>query len=279
MKLYRYLNISRGLQALEKGKLHLSTIDRYNDPFELLPQAKSIDLIVAALKEENMPDIMKTETGKQLAKEFEKDGLIDDATALITTGALALVSPLVAFSLYGLYALLSRGDQTPESIRLGLFLRRFLPFLKDCKCCCFSEVKDNILLWSHYTGGHKGIAIHFSDNLDYWRSIQFKKMNYSYFRSELPNKDTNFNDYVWDLLTTKARCWRYEKEVRLICMDKNRRTVNIHPESVKEILVGAKCAPDDILNVLNIRNEKYPHAKVLQAKVSNDEYELIFEEI
>lgn len=107
MELYRYFKIKRGLQTLRNGKMHMSTLDRFNDLFELLSQTNYVDKIVSNFKKENLKDIVDTKIGQELAKEFEQQGLINDADALITTGAIALISPLIAFSFFGLYSLLS----------------------------------------------------------------------------------------------------------------------------------------------------------------------------
>ena len=50
-------------------------------------------------------------------------------------------------------------------------------FLTQIGCSCFSEVRDNILLWSHYADGHKGICLEFDTSFPIFAKV--KEVKYS----------------------------------------------------------------------------------------------------
>jgi len=88
--------------------------------------------------------------------------------------------------------------------------------------CCLSKVYDSLLMWAYYSC-HKGICIGL--NLDaVLRCCQRKFLGLMYpYPAEVKYRDIHqkpdyFNDLPsWnDLLTTKAKEWEHEQEVRLI---------------------------------------------------------------
>ncbi len=84
---------------------------------------------------------------------------------------------------------------------------------------CFSERADDILLWSHYGGGHRGFCLGFDTN-----TPLFAKAYPVTYASDLPAMT------LTDLLSaskaastawlrsvlTKAPCWSYEREWRVV---------------------------------------------------------------
>lgn len=91
--------------------------------------------------------------------------------------------------------------------------------------CCLSKVYNSLLMWAYYNN-HKGICI----GLD--KEALLKSCNYKYFglmfpfaeevkyKDMLPKPDYFKDHPSWiDLLTTKAKAWEHEQEVRLITKD------------------------------------------------------------
>lgn len=80
---------------------------------------------------------------------------------------------------------------------------------------CFSEVKDNLLMWSHYSLGHQGYCLEFDTSFD-----PFTKAFQVEYRSEFPKLNVlkvlqGKQDMLRPLLYSKSSCWRYEKEWRI----------------------------------------------------------------
>ena len=91
--------------------------------------------------------------------------------------------------------------------------------------CCLSKVYDSLLMWAYYNN-HKGICIGL--NLE----AVLKFLNYKFigltppyavevkYKDILPKVDYFLDFNSWnDLLTTKAKSWEHEQEIRLITKD------------------------------------------------------------
>ena len=77
---------------------------------------------------------------------------------------------------------------------------------------CFSENVDNILMWSHYSDGHRGFCLEFDTSFyPFSKAIQ---VHYSEFLPSLHPADDEI--LLAPLLTTKSIGWSYEKEWRVI---------------------------------------------------------------
>jgi hypothetical protein len=82
--------------------------------------------------------------------------------------------------------------------------------------CCFTEIVDDLLMWGHYADSHRGFCLEFDTTLE--PITKAKPVNYSY---SFPNLDigkiaNGEHEQVLDLVLTKAACWQYEKEWRVL---------------------------------------------------------------
>jgi hypothetical protein len=82
---------------------------------------------------------------------------------------------------------------------------------------CFSRSWAEPLLWGHYADKHKGIALGF----DVPDGDKYHELRYRKARLPRPTGRILDTDDVDDLLLTKFRAWRYEKEHRCICLLRN----------------------------------------------------------
>ena len=77
--------------------------------------------------------------------------------------------------------------------------------------------KESILMWSHYTESHKGCVMEFDlDISGMYRStahVLHKPIEVIY-SDERVKGEVGEKEYI-DLLSTKAKCWEYEQEVRV----------------------------------------------------------------
>src|SRR5262249_46903341 len=84
---------------------------------------------------------------------------------------------------------------------------------------CLSEKPDNILMWSHYSDGHRGMVIGLDTDLFREGGESFRvnypenneRVEYKPFRSP---GDSEFETYLKELPRTKGLNWAYEKEWR-----------------------------------------------------------------
>ena len=88
--------------------------------------------------------------------------------------------------------------------------------------CCLSKVYDSLLMWSYYNG-HKGICIGLNKGA-VLRCCHQRYMGFVFpfaeevkYKDILPKPDYFKEHSSWTyLLTTKAKVWEHEQEVRLI---------------------------------------------------------------
>lgn len=107
-----------------------------------------------------------------------------------------------------------------EEIRNDLYIQlktEFIKYREEIAVTCFSEVNNSKLMWAHYADNYKGFCIEYnfakSDDIEFQRGIG--KVIYT---DERPCEDAceHYGQYEKLLLSTKAKCWSYEREWRSV---------------------------------------------------------------
>ena len=102
---------------------------------------------------------------------------------------------------------------------------------------CLSETPDDIIMWSHYADGHKGLVLQFDkDRLEsygYCKKVEYYK-DYPTLRDLNESKLSN-EGMTKLFLLRKANHWSYEAEWRMIINIINGQRIVKFP---KEILIG-----------------------------------------
>lgn len=144
----------------------------------------------------------------------------------------------------------------------------------DLKICHFNKLKvasfsliyNEVLMWSHYADEHKGICLIFDKDLlngdnSYKEShlvvdfVKAKKVIYG-----LPEKlKVRFENEVSKLpikylnssIFKKLKCWKYEKEYRILYKDTfstnlNGINLNFNKKALRGIIFGEKCMNADV---------------------------------
>jgi hypothetical protein len=120
---------------------------------------------------------------------------------------------------------------------------------------CLSEEWDNILMWSHYAINHKGFVVGFNTEHPFFKDCEFelKSIDYSNKRPSSLVRD----NYIKNLIYTKADVWTYEKEWR-ICKDilqadkvisQDVYLFEIPIDAIVCVYLGAKMSDEDKRNV------------------------------
>jgi len=163
---------------------------------------------------------------------------------------------------------------------------------------CFSEDGKNILMWSHYSDGHKGICLAYdvssfanlskTYNITEAALFPVRYQNESQDLIDLTKKffTQNFDPSVkltpqenicltWKTILTKACCWRYEREWRLVYKftnppQKSDRLISLRPS---HIYLGAKIAEDDEAALRKCAKEH--GIPINKMQMSDDGFELI----
>ena len=163
---------------------------------------------------------------------------------------------------------------------------------------CFTEDCSNILMWSHYSDGHKGICLAYdvssfaslskTYNITDGALFPVRYLNKSQDLIDLTKKyfTHNFNPlvkltpqeeicFMWKTILTKACCWSYEREWRLVYRLPNPpkesdRLLSLRPS---HIYLGAKIAEDDEAALRKCAKEH--GIPINKMQISDDGLELI----
>jgi hypothetical protein len=166
----------------------------------------------------------------------------------------------------------------------------------------FTEVIDNILMWSHYGDSHKGMAIEFDPKHSFFTSIQ--RVRYT---SQRPNLRQEYPEIMAPELYFKSDQWMYEKEWRLVKSNPmrdciwNTDTKSIDPvlspssslspsqllmsrvpaEAIRSVTFGCMVGRDEIDQIISaIMNiPELTHLQFKHIELNPDRYELVIKSI
>lgn len=141
---------------------------------------------------------------------------------------------------------------------------------KETKVCCFSQINDSILMWSHYADGHKGVCLEFDVTKDPSVFCTLQKVvyqpEYSISNYLLDSKNTILN-----MLKIKSQDWQYEHEYRVIRPQETCNKIYYKPEALVSIIFGCNCPRQDITNITRIIGSRVKYKKCV---LDNDYYKV-----
>ena len=147
--------------------------------------------------------------------------------------------------------------------------------------CCFSELNDNMLMWSHYANSHSGILITIDPNFSKNEILLVMPVNYVRERPkvELPRENPSelSEQIVQKILYSKAECWDYEKEWRIISLRKH-GVIKFPPNIVSSITLGAKITGADRKAVIEANLKRKTPLQINQAHLADNEFQIVIEE-
>jgi len=119
---------------------------------------------------------------------------------------------------------------------------------KNYGVACFSEDFDNILMWSHYADGHKGLCLEFDTN--YIPFDDVSKVHHVKYRNAYPviSPVAFLTEPIESLtpLITKSEEWCYENEWRIILQQPERTEFIYDPKALTAIYFGCSMLKEDI---------------------------------
>lgn len=90
--------------------------------------------------------------------------------------------------------------------------------------CCFSLSSNNTLMWSHYAENHKGVCLEFDLEIGDIEILHEDKVGIlgkvDYDRKEKINYLKDKDEALFKLFCSKNKDWEYEKEARIVLLDK-----------------------------------------------------------
>jgi len=126
----------------------------------------------------------------------------------------------------------------------------------ELRLCSLSKVRDNQLMWSHYTDGQRGVAIglRIVDTQVTVRPIQYNGL------ASIRNQDFNDQTAI-EILSHKLEVWNYEEEVRAFVRDKHFIDVRI-----EEVITGVAMSNADFGFVRELIERINPEIRIIKAE-------------
>lgn len=247
LSLYKYESFTaQSLQNLKDQVVYFGSPLNFNDPYDCA--------LSPSIKEPSDIDV------ERIRKHYLKDPQLNAITRseFEMTSTAALKNTLVRIG----------KNVLEEEIKKFLSIRGV---------SCFSEMKENLLMWSHYGDHCKGFCLEFSTLVDPFQKT--RRVNYT---QEMPVVDIVpmlcDEDYgqVLDLYCTKAIDWAYEKEWRAI-HTKAGTAYTYESKALTGIFLGPDmpfAAVEIIALVVAGQNE---HVQLWQGKRSKTKFSVEFE--
>jgi hypothetical protein len=189
-KLYKYRGYSaRILTMLSSNELYFAASDSFNDPFDCRAR-KDFEFI-------DDDDFIE----KWSVLERNRKGItIEDAKSNLKVIASDPVKK-------GQYI----KEQSNEFQKI---------VLQSFGICSFSEVNNDILMWSHYSDSHYGLCLEFkrspTNTLENAQPITYPNDDDFPYIDYWPDNEEELLSEVEKIILTKSRHWGYEKEWRII---------------------------------------------------------------
>lgn len=277
--LYRYRSISQhSLSEIRSGKIWLSSPLEFNDPFDSYFTTSNYALPT-----------------KELLKILSSPPRIftDEDLAILQDSA---NQPEALFEMF-LKKEAEKTNAEVESIRES-YMKAYWAgrevgfkdildvFRSGIGVACFTELPDNILMWSHYADNHQGICLEYrvsypepKNDFDRCRDAYFhinthpvvytdSMADYSYKLFS----DAEFS--IRDMIVaacTKSRSWEYEKEWRLI-NNQEKKSPQLPFRRPHRVILGARISDENLQKVRSAcKSMKIPTAK---ASLSGREFDL-----
>jgi hypothetical protein len=156
--------------------------------------------------------------------------------------------------------------------------KKFQERKDSTRISCFSKIYDSLLMWSHYSDKHKGACIEFSkDKLtkSFTMDFQVCDVNYSSF-IESKNISVFREEAIRHWISSKAKEWHYEEEIRFILGSDPDEFQKIPMNSIQRIFLGCKTTKEEkeLIEALVFDELKYHWIEIYDMEISTIEYKL-----
>lgn len=236
MRVFKYCG-PFGANILTEGRIRVSQAHLLNDPFELSPLVDpskyTMDRAISFLRQDDQVEEWyrkegpsKGFTNKKRYRRWYLANLRERAAALM--------------------------PNVPKNVEAAR--ARFAEtFSQHWRLFCVSLTPVSILMWSHYAKEHTGIVIEFDFSEQPFRSLGEKwilPVQYSDSRvlfDYKPNNHAGFIRSMVSVVSTKAKAWEYEQEVRAVfpstaCSSDG--FIGISPRAVKRVILGCRATSE-----------------------------------
>ncbi|MEQ8683641.1 MAG: DUF2971 domain-containing protein [Imperialibacter sp.] len=149
----------------------------------------------------------------------------------------------------------------------------FNQILNHYGICCFSKVKHELLLWSHYAESHRGVALGFDFEILKKKYKQFDDVDY--------NNDPHIFDIndvdnsIAKTILRKSTNWKYEEEIRFL-MERS-KSVAFDMSALVEVNFGLRSSKRTRLSINYLINKLgYKNCNFFESNLNATKYSLNF---
>lgn len=264
--LYRFRTIERAKDILAKNKLYFSSPSAFNDPFDC-QIAPSFGKSPRQRKE--FANKLARHTYPQLSRK-QRSGKVKEAR--------------------------QRGDLEPASFRRNYEVWK-KEFVDNCGILCLVAKPNDILMWSHYAEGHKGVCLEFQFKLGEFGDVpignrfapvcalpvcyaeEFPDFDFVEYSISCKRNEAARLQFLKTIFLTKAMAWKYEQEYRIIDLPPRRGIQRygcrgFSPTSLTGIIFGCRIEEQGKEEIRTLASARQPRPRLYQAKVKPCEFAL-----
>lgn len=164
--------------------------------------------------------------------------------------------------------------ETAYALNNESFLRR----KETTRVSCFSELNDDLLMWSHYADKHQGACIGFEFDMLFQKNIADYFSGFVKYEEDIHS--FNLSEYkikaIEHWILTKGKSWAYEKEFRIIIGSDPEEFIPFNEFSLKEIFFGCNLSEQRKKSIENLifKKKKYSWIVTKEMKISKNKFAL-----
>ncbi|MGA2624482.1 MAG: DUF2971 domain-containing protein [Bacteroidota bacterium] len=303
MILYKFVSAQQAVNILETTTIRFTQLAALNDPFESFPQAEGFvtrefvfqifDLI---LNHETILHNLMEQTYHRMydALPPEQKNLFD------FEGYKAVVKNIIDVELT------KRGTDFPNLVRslfesntdylVGTIKQSVINSIANNICVLsLSTARTNPLMWSHYADSHRGLAIGFDSENQFFSKalrVQYRAERPRVNLFPIPETEPEKLRLAESILATKNISWHYEEEYRLIntttllkdshTIDSGGHEVLVRAfpiESVQDLIFGCNIQEDSQNSLSEIVRNKFSTASLNQAVLDTKNFQISFKRL
>lgn len=269
MQIFRYYRAEHALSVLTDLEIRTSIPNQLNDPFELSPKIDPSQF-----------------TLEMFERSLREDDSIDEAYHL--EASVRGFTSREAFKAWYLREVPGRAQQLFPNIpdNVEIVRRDFLDqFSKYWRLVCGSLVNDSILMWSHYANNHTGVVLAFDTSEEPFSQVGESGVLQVTYSETKPyyvhsNDVDSFLKRIFNVASTKAASWSYEKEVRIVIavnwpLLRDTRFLPITPGCITGVILGCRASPTTQAAVRSALGQPhFQQIRLLEAHLDPAEYAL-----
>ena len=280
MSLYKYVPAER-ISVLQDFLIRFTQPNEMNDPFEARPDS----YITSEGRARELADVIRqspisiwsagrTATQAEMEREAYASSVERD--------------PNCAEQIYARVGIQIPLDEIAKKVHDEVYNRVGILSL--------SESSDNLLMWTHYAGGHRGFVLMLNGSHDFFKGDRpvsgFEKPKRVKYSSDRPRMQIN-NPNMPAIFFIKGTPWKYEREWRylkeienadVLCQQTNALPValfRVPPECIVGVILGCYRSQELEDKIIALRREcsELQHLRIFRMRASTKHYQLEKEEI